>query len=94
MRQLKDLRQWGKMHGLFSDRWGTQNPNLGYLQFHGKIDSKGKFLFHFFFIFAIIFDELGKIINMEKIWWWGKKPYHGYIPKKFLETIPPLAGSS
>ena len=25
-----------------------------------------------FFIFAIIFDELGKIINMEKIWW-GEK---------------------
>ena len=50
--------------------------------------------FSFFFIFAIIFDELGKIINMEKIWWWGKKPYHGYIPKKFLETVPPLAGSS
>ena len=68
MRQLKDLRQWGKMHGLFSDRWGTQNPDLGYLQFHGKMDSEGKFLFHFF-IFAIIFDELGKIINMEKIWW-------------------------
>ena len=49
MRQLKDLRQWGKMHGLFSDRWGTQNPDLGYLQFHGKMDSEGKFLFHFFY---------------------------------------------
>ena len=44
-----------------------------------------------FFIFAIIFDELGKIINMEK---WGEKPYYGYAPKKFLETVPPLAGSS
>ena len=45
------------------------------------------------FIFAIIFDELGKIINMEKIWW-EKKPYYGYVTKKFLETVPPLAGSS
>ena len=84
----------GKMHGLVTDVVRYPKPRLRIPAVSWKNRFRRQVSFSFFFIFAIIFDELGKIINMEKIWWWGKKPYYGYVPKKFLETVPPLAGSS
>ena len=86
MRQLKDLRQWGKMHGLVTDVVRYPKPRLRIPAVSWKNRFRRQVSFSFF-----IFDELGKIITMEKIWW-RKKP--GYVPKKFLETVPPLAGSS